>query len=678
MCAKTADEFPRSVRSIEHTWIPLPDGTRLSARIWRPADAEEQPVPAVLEYIPYRKRDFTRGRDERMHPYVAGHGYATVRVDVRGTGESEGVLEGEYTEQELADGEAVIAWLADQPWCTGAVGMTGISWGGFNALQVAARRPPALEAILTLCSTDDRYADDVHYMGGCLLNENQIWGSIFMMFAAYPPDPALVGDRWRDMWERRLDGLSCYPARWLRHQRRDDFWRHGSVRENFDAIDCPVYAVGGWADGYSNAIPRLLKGLSCPRKGLIGPWSHAYPHESRPGPSIEFRKEAVRWWDHWLKGRDTGIMEEPMYRVWMQESVRPRPDYDTRPGRWLAEPSWPSPNVEARNYVLNNGGLGREAKAGNALRVRSPLTTGGRSGVWCAFGATGELPGDQRPDDGASLVFDSPPLDESIEILGAPVVELELAADQPVATVAVRLCDVFPDGTSARITYGLLNLTHRSGHESPTPLTPGQRTSVRIQLNDIAQSVPAGHSLRVAISTSYWPLAWPAPAPATLTVHTGASSLDLPLRESRSEDEALCPFGPPDAGLELETSVLRPAQYMRTMERDLATRTTTHRVVSEGESFDGARNRIDAIDLDVGYRIEQTFRGTDGVPSDTKTEIDQESFLSREGWEARLRLRTQLTCTPEAFRVRADLTAREGDDTRRERGWDETIPRDLV
>ncbi len=672
------NEYPRSIQAIEHTWIPLPDGTRLAARMWRPTDAEENPVPAILEYIPYRKRDFTRGRDERMHPYVAGHGYATVRVDLRGTGESEGVLTGEYTEQELADGEAVIAWLAEQPWCTGDVGMTGISWGGFNALQLAARRPPALKAILTLCSTDDRYADDAHYMGGCLLNENQIWGSIFTMFAAYPPDPDLVGDRWRDMWLERLDALKCYPAEWLRHQRRDEFWRHGSVCEDYDAIDCPVYAVGGWADGYSNAVPRLLAGLSGPRKGLVGPWSHAFPHDSRPGPSIGFLQEAIRWWDHWLKGRDTGIMDEPTYRVWMQESVRPRPQYKTRPGRWVAEPTWPSPTVETRRLHLNADGLGREPEPTTERSIRSPLTTGGQSGVWCAFGADGELPGDQRSDDGQSLTFDSAPLTDDLELLGAPVVELDVAADHPAGMVAVRLCEVFPDGASARLTYGLVNLSHRKSHEDPEPMTPDERTRVRIQLNDCAQSIPAGHRLRVAISTSYWPLAWPAPTPTTLSVYTGSSTLDLPERPPRADDEALRPFDAPETAPALETATLRPAQFTRTTERDLPTRTTTARVVSEGDAFDGAVTHLDAIDLDVGYRIEQSFRVTDGAPCSAETEIRQQSLLRRGDWTVRLELSTRLTCTADTFRLEAELTAREGEEIVQTREWDETIPRDDV
>ena len=306
---RVVETLPRPVRVHENVWIPLPDGTRLAARLWLPADADRHPVPALVEYLPYRKRDRTRGRDEPIHRYFAGHGYASLRVDLRGTGDSDGLLDDEYLPQEQRDGVAVIAWLARQPWCTGAVGMIGKSWGGFNALQIAALRPPALKAVVSVCSTDDRYADDAHYMGGCLLNENLIWGTQLMALVAEPPDPALVGPGWREAWARRLAHAQPFPAVWMRHRRRDDYWRHGSVGEDPAAVGCPVFLAGGWADAYTNAIPRLLASLSVPRRGLIGPWAHLYPHLGTPGPAIGFLQECLAWWDRWLQpdGAATGV-----------------------------------------------------------------------------------------------------------------------------------------------------------------------------------------------------------------------------------------------------------------------------------------------------------------------------------------------------------------------------------
>ena len=428
---RTATELPHRVREIEHFWVPMRDGCRLAARAWLPEDAATHPVPAILEYIPYRKRDSTAGRDSIMHPYFAGHGYACVRVDLRGSGDSEGLLHDEYLEQELADGGEVIGWIAAQPWCSGAVGMIGISWGGFNALQIAARRPEALAAVVTVCSTDDRYADDVHYMGGCVLGDNLSWASTMLAYNSCPPDPELVGERWRAMWLERLRHNRPWLESWLRHQHRDAYWRHGSICEDFSAVRCPVLAASGWADGYTNAVFRLLAGLHVPRKGLIGPWSHKYPHLGVPGPAIGFLQECLRWWDQWLKGIETGVMAEPMLRAWMQDSISPWTTYEERPGRWIGEPSWPSPNVEDRTLPLAEHRIAApgEPIEDHTVAIQSPLSVGLFAGKWCSYAAAPDLPHDQREEDGGALTFDSDRLAAPLEILGAPVVELQLSVD---------------------------------------------------------------------------------------------------------------------------------------------------------------------------------------------------------------------------------------------------------
>ncbi|HKL62398.1 MAG TPA: CocE/NonD family hydrolase, partial [Woeseiaceae bacterium] len=381
------DDFPHRVRELENVEVPMPDGVRLALRIWMPEDAVHHPVPAILEYIPYRKRYGTAARDALAHPYMAGHGYACIRADLRGSGESEGVLEDEYLQRELDDGCELIRWIAEQPWCDGNVGMMGISWGGFNGLQIAAMQPPALKAVVTLSSTDDRYADDVHHMGGCLLGDNLSWASTMFAYNTMPPDPELVGERWRRMWFERLDGSGLWLAEWLRHQRRDAYWRHGSVCEDFGAIRCPVYAVSGWSDGYSNAVFRLLANLDVPRKGLIGPWSHKYPHIGMPGPAIDFLGELLRWWDQWLKGVETGIMAEPMLQAWLQDSVPPTTSYLERPGRWVGESEWPSPNVAERRYRFTRHHLRPPETEVEpyAIGLQSPLTVGLFAGKWCSY-----------------------------------------------------------------------------------------------------------------------------------------------------------------------------------------------------------------------------------------------------------------------------------------------------
>jgi putative CocE/NonD family hydrolase len=676
---RIVETFPRRVRHIENDWIPMSDGCRLAARIWLPEDAEDDPVPAILEYIPYRKRDYTRGRDTAMHPYFAGHGYAAVRVDMRGSGDSDGLLHDEYLPQEQNDAVEVIAWLAAQPWCTGAVGMMGKSWGGFNALQVAALRPPALKAIVTVCSTDDRYADDVHYKGGCLIKDNLWWGAIMHVFNARPPDPAVVGEAWRDMWRERLEAETLWSEIWLRHQARDAYWKQGSVCEDFGAIECAVYAVGGWMDAYPRAVFRLMAGLPGPRKALIGPWAHLYPQDGIPEPAVGFLQEALRWWDHWLKGRDTGIMAEPMMRVWLQDSVPPQPYYAQRPGRWVAEPSWPSPHIETRTYALNPGALDGEPGAETQLDIASPQSTGAASGDWCGFAVPGDASLDQRIDDGGSLVFDSTPLPEPLEILGAPTVTLDLASDRPDAFVAVRLCDVAPDGTAARVSYGLLNLTHRSGHAAPEALEPGRRYTVSLDLDDAAHAFPAGHRLRIALSNAYWPLVWPSPAPAVLSLFTGNCRLELPVRPPREEDGALAPLPEPESAPPLAITNLREGRVERTVERDVLSGEVVHRVFVDGGVFGpiGA-SRIDEIGLEKSHLMESLYRIRDDDPLSAQAEVKQTYEMGRQDWRVRIESSAAMTASAADFHLTARLEAYEGEDRIFTRDWDTRIPRDKV
>lgn len=667
-----------SIEEIENVWIAMPDGTRLAARLWLPKQARETPVPAILEYIPYRKRDFMRQRDEPMHRYYALNGFASIRVDLRGTGDSEGVLEDEYLALEHDDAVAIIEWLVAQSWCSGAVGMTGISWGGFNALQVAALAPPGLKAVIALCASDDRYSDDAHYKGGCLLNENMQWGSILMLYNSLPPDPHIVGDQWRSMWQQRIDALQPFPALWMQHPWRDEYWRHGSVCEDFSAVKCPVYAIGGWADGYTNAVPRLLEGLCAPRKGLIGPWGHAFPHDAIPGPQIGYLQEAVRWWRHWLKGEDTGIMREPMLRAWVQDWVPPRPQHSERPGRWVGEEQWPSPRIERRRLHLGWGILGEQEQASYEIGISSPHTTGIRAGEWCGFGADGEAPRDQRADDGGSLLFDTEPLAESIDLLGAPELSLEIMADQPVAFLIARLCDVEPSGRSSRISYGILNLCHRDSHASPEPLRPGKWVMVRLKLDDLGQNIPAGHHLRLALSTGYWPMIWPTPKPVQLSIRTGRSVIELPVLSPRGE-LAPDPFQPPLAAPGTQYETIRPLAMRRTVEIDLTSNEMIYTLSGDGGEFGGAElARLDEIDLDLGYKQIKRYRLVEDEPLSAKTEFIQSAMLSRQDWRIEISCQTELHASEAHFHFRGELEARENDRSFARRDWSVSVPRRLL
>ena len=702
----TVTEFPGNVRHMENTFIPVADGIRLAARIWLPEDAEARPVPAILEYIPYRKRDRKRQRDQEIHHYLAGHGYAGVRVDIRGSGESDGVLTDEYTRQELDDGVAVIRWLAAQPWCDGNVGMMGISWGGFNALQIAALRPPALKAIITVCSTDDRYADDVHYMGGCLLGDNLSWASTMFSRNTLPPDPEIVGEDWRKMWHQRLEGSGLWLKNWLEHQHRDDFWRHGSVCENWADIRCPVMAVSGWADGYSNAVFRMMERLEVPRLGLVGPWSHAYPHLGKPGPAIGFLQEAVRWWDRWLKGdEENGIMEEPMLRAFQQDSMAPFTAYQDRDGHWIGEDQWPSPNVEERWFTLayrelmeegpgdeaaesgieagwsvgakkgtgNTGGTGVSGEVPvQALTLQSPLSLGLFAGKWCSYQAGPDLPGDQRDEDGGALVFETPPLKEDLDVVGRAVVELTLEVDRPVAMVAVRLSDVRPENRVTRVTYGVLNLTHRNGHESPEPLEPGRKYTVQVKLNEIAQRFPAGHQVRLSVSTSYWPLAWLPPEIVEMRVFTGQSRLLLPVRTPQARDREIR-FSEPEAAPAGPVTVLHEGENRWTVKRDLVTEESVLEVIK-----DEGVQRLEEIGTTLRTRSEEYYRVRGGQVESAEGEAVWDAEMERGDWCVRTVTRTLLTADPEHFYIEATLDAYEGEKRVFTGIWDEKIRRRLV
>ncbi|MFZ3561541.1 CocE/NonD family hydrolase [Streptomyces sp. BH055] len=675
---RTVTDLPHKLREEAHVRIPMSDGVHLSAHIWRPASSDGEPVPAILEYIPYRKRDLSSVRDSIHHPYLAGHGYACVRVDLRGTGDSEGVLTDEYLEREQRDAEEVLAWLAQRPWCDGGTGMMGISWGAFAALQVAARRPPSLKAIAIASFTDDRYADDMHYMGGALLSDSLAEAGTMFAYATCPPDPEVVGGRWRDMWHERLESAQPWVLEWLRHQRRDDYWRHASVCEDYAAVRCPVLASSGWADGYSNAVTRLLAHLDVPRKGLIGPWSHKFPHLGEPGPAIGYLQELVRWWDHWLKGADNGVMDGPMLHTWMQESVPPSTSYAERPGRWVAEPSWPSPHVQERVHPLTRHRIGEpgpdDGTPRGVLTIQSPLSVGQFAGKWASYNAPPDLPYDQREEDGGSLVFETEPLPETLEILGSPRVDLDVSADEPVTMLAARLSDVAPDGRATRVTYGLLNLTRREGGDEPEPLEPGRSYRASVHLNSVAQAFPAGHRIRLSLSTSYWPLAWPPPRPSLLGVHEGTSTLALPVRPPRPLDDARSaaePFGPPEGTPPLATTQLAPPEQRWEVRRELVTYGWALEIVKDTGTV-----RFDDIDLDVGRRAVERY----GAVADDFTSATGESTWTmnfrRGEWDTEIVTRTQLTCDEREFHMSATLDAFEGRRRVFSRTWNESVPRD--
>ena len=668
---KTVTQFPRKIVENPDVGIEMPDGCVLSARIWLPAAAENEPVPAILEHLPYRKRDGTTARDSLTHPYFAGHGYASIRVDMRGNGDSEGLLFDEYTKQEQDDALEVIHWLTQQPWCSGSVGMIGISWGGFNGLQVAARKPPALKAIVTICSTDDRYQDDIHYKGGCNINEHMAWAATMFAYSSRPPDPLIVGERWKEMWLHRLENEPMLIIPWLEHPHRDAYWKHASVAEDFGAIEAACLVVGGWNDAYSNAIPRLMTGLRSSCKAIIGPWIHKYPHFSMVGPRIGFLQEALRWWDFWLKGEPTGVMRDAPYRVYVMDAIKPTNGPDEWPGRWISEQIWNAGNTEIKQWYLNEDGIGGAAKPEVPLTVSSPQDIGLDGGDYCIMFNGSGFPGNQVRDDAGSLTFDSPALVTDMDIVGQPAIELDFSVDKPVAFVAIRLNDVWPTGEVTRITYQLQNLCQYQSRENPSPLEPGKRYRMKIVLDDIAWRIPKGHKLRVAISTSYWPLMWPAPEPVKLTVHAGASRVLMPVRREIAGEVAPS-FKPPEGASAVKLKEIVTPAASRTVTMDEKTGET---VIEEKD--DNGRFEIEPHGLIVRSATEKTYRIKPDDPLSAKMETHWTEELGRGQWQTRIETYTRHEATTTHWIIWGLIEAFEGAEKVFSREWNETVERKL-
>jgi hypothetical protein len=316
---------------------------------------------------------------------------------------------------------------------------------------------------------------------------------------------------------------------------------------------------------------------------------------------------------------------------------------------------------------------GQETLPDAPMTICSPQTVGLAAGSWCPYGKPGDLALDQRLEEGGSLVFETEPLTEQLEIAGAPMLELTFSSDRPVALAAVRLSDIAPNGAATRVTWGVLNLTHRDSHEHPEPLVPGREYTVHVPLKHIAQRFETGHRVRVAVDTAYFPMVWPSPEHVTLTVRPGRSHLALPVRQSWQKDAELPDFQPAEHAPPLEKEQLTPADFHIGSRID---RTDGSSLTERLE--DSGYWRITDIDLTIRGRVTERFRVHPEDPTSASGEVVWDWEMSRGDWKVSTRTETLLTCDSENFRIRARQEAREGDEIADERDWDETIPRNLV
>lgn len=512
-----------AVTETEHCWIPMPDGARLAARIWRPPGAG--PFPALFECIPYRKGDLVRARDERNHPWFAARGYVCLRIDMRGSGDSEGRMPDMYSQDELADARHVIRWLAARHWCNGRVGMFGTSWGGTASLQAAVDAPEALKAVIANCATVDRFEDDIHWQGGALLTDSFEWGATLPAILAAPPDAATVGDDWRRIWRERLEQLTFPLDNWIRHRTRGAYWRRGSVKFDADRLSCPILAIGGWADRYSNSVVQLAQARPDLCWGIIGPWGHHYPNHGEPGPAIGFQEVALAWWEHWLK--DGGApLDWPRLRLWRREFEPPQAQLGMRNGGWIETDD--SAPARATRFHPTADGLSAEPGGNLSIAVPDHWRHGECAGDTGYFGRAAGLPLEQSADDARALCFDSPPLAEDIDLIGCAELACHITREAAEAQLVCRLCEVAPDGRSLLVTRQVFNLALDETLDAALPFAAGEPVRFQLRLPATAYRFSRGNRIRLALGASYWPLVWPAPRPAAIRVLTRHACLSLP------------------------------------------------------------------------------------------------------------------------------------------------------
>ncbi len=692
---RPASQPRHEVRTHVDVRIPTSDGIELSANLWLPLprpDAPDERFAAILEMIPYRKDDWRLASDMARGEWLAERGFALCRLDVRGTGSSPGIALDEYTARETQDGFEAVEWLAAQPWSNGNVGMWGISYGGFTAIQVAKLRPPHLRAIVPMYATDDRYLDDIHYIGGCVtVSELSQYAVSMVGMNAMPPKPTYRGAAWADEWRERLETTPVWLFEWLRRQHDGPYWRQGSLAPDHGQIEAAIFMIGGWMDSYVDPVLRMHERCTAPRRSLIGNWVHSYPDDAYPGPNLDWLHEMVRFFDHWLKGIDNGVMDEPPFIAFRREFAVPEPFPAAWPGEWTGLATWPP--AEAGERVLrlaagelplvgrlvdtdaaaDGGGDGSLATA--VVRFRHRATAGTRGPLsWGAGGHPNGLARDLRPDDALVPTFTSAPLDEPLDILGIATAILAWESSAPVATAAVRLSDVAPDGTTAQVTAGILNLTHRNSHTDPEPLEPGAVTEVSVPLRAAGYRFLPGHRVRLSVASSSWPIVWPSPFVAEYGLHLGGaagSRLVLPLAPPPSATVPVPPFKTTPAGLR-EHGAYRgePPTWRVTDDVIDGSVSVTSSEYGEATTPDGRTT------LYTGERLEMTARDDD--PAHARMHNDVVYRLREDGTETLIEASGTIRSTETDFHMNVGLRVTIDGAPFFERGWLETIPRRLV
>jgi hypothetical protein len=674
------------VHEVEVRWdmhVPVRDGLELSANLWLPrpcADDADERFPVILEMIPYGKDNWRRNSDVARGEWLAARGFSLCRLDVRGTGSSPGIAEDEYTEAETRDGYDVVEWLATQPWCNGNVGMWGISYGGFTSIQVAKLRPPHLRAILPMYATDDRYRDDVHIRGGCVTASEKCQYAVSQLgMNAMPPLPASRGDGWRDEWRDRLKRTPPWLFPWVREQTDGPYWRRGSLAPDYDALECAVFQIAGWTDAYVDPAFRIQERCAnaASVRTLVGNWVHSFPDDAYPGPNINWYRELVRFFDRYLKGIENGWEDGPAVTWFEHEWADPEPFPNAWPGRWRAAAGFPVAAAEPTTWHLEDDRLDQAAPGRDGVRSVAHRATVGTAGAlsWGAGWHPNGLARDLRPDELRGLTYTSAPLGEPLSVIGAPEAVVHLTATMPVATCVVRLSEVSPEGVSALVATGVLNLTHRLSDIDPAPMPTRPRTTeeVRIPLRTTGYRFSPGYRIRLTVLTSYWPVLWPSPMPGELRVHHGPaapSRLILPVLPDSVPRPSPPGFATGSAGLRTVGSEEEDPPIWHVTEDVIAGTVTV--TIGDG----GASTLEDGSRVYSAEHLE--LAASDADPAHARLASVVRYQWTGAGFDVDIRATGDIESDASSFDVRVDLDVRLDGEPFFAREWQERIPRNLV
>jgi len=632
---------------VEHCWIPMPDNVRLSARIWWPQGSG--PFPAILEYIPYRKRDMVRARDERNHPFFSQHGYVCLRVDMRGSGDSEGHMHDMYTEHEQSDARDLINWIAEQDWCNGNVGMFGTSWGGTASLQAAIDAPAPLKAVIANSATIDRFEDDIHWMGGIMLSDTCEWGTALPVILGAPPDASNVGDQWKQQWLERLQGLAFPLDNWIRHNVRGEYWRNGSLTFNANNLSCPVLSIGGWSDRYSNSVMKLSEKRPDICWGIVGPWGHHYPDHGQPGPAIGFQQLALEWWDYWLKRHNRKTPEWPALRLWRREFDLPSDRLFQRNGIWI-ETQDHKP-IKSKTLFLKPYCLTDSASSSNALlQIPNDLHHGECSGDTGYFGRVGGLPLEQSTDDRRTVCFDSEPLEKHLDLIGHAELNCDIIRNRQQAQLVCRLCEVAPDGRSNLVTRQVLNLALDEALDDIRPFVSNKPSRYRIRLPSTAYRFSEGNRIRLCLGTSYWPLAWPASEPASMRIKLQDANLSLTTMPYQSGLST--PFAVPE-----KLPATQPWQIRSKGQLNRNPFYRSDRVLESSWSQPAITIRFEDIDIGIAISTTARYRADTGSSRTFACEFNHEINIIRADGTARIQNSLTAQSSKAGMQIDSSLSA---------------------